>query len=111
LKMQVTEKKPGVFLLVLQGDLDMSSSPEVRDALLPLFRKETSHVVVDLSGVPYMDSSGVATFVECLQISRKEKIRFTLAGASPTVESIFDLAYLSNVFEMVADADHVIGGA
>jgi anti-sigma B factor antagonist len=111
LKIQVTEKKPGVFVLTLQGDLDMSTSPQVRDALLPLFGREASHVIIDLSEVPYADSSGIATFVEGLQLSRKHNIRFTLAGATSMVESIFDLAYLKDVFEMVPNVDSVLGEA
>ncbi len=109
MKIQVTEKKPGVFLLVLEGDLDMSTSPQVRNTLLPLFGKAVQHVIVDLSGVPYIDSSGIATFVEGLQLSRKNNIRLTLAGAAPMVESILDLAYLRDVFEMVPDVDGVLG--
>ncbi|MEN6438765.1 MAG: STAS domain-containing protein [Syntrophobacter sp.] len=110
MKSQVTEKKKGIFLLALEGDLDMSSSPQVRSALLPLFRESPSHIIVDLSRVPYIDSSGIATFVEGLQFSRKSNVRFTLAGATPTVESIFDLAYLKGVFEMVPDADRLLDG-
>ncbi|MCE5334073.1 MAG: STAS domain-containing protein [Desulfobacteraceae bacterium] len=111
MNIQVAEKKPGVFLVALDGDLDMSTSPQVRNAHLPIFRnKKVSHIVVDLSGVSYIDSSGIATFVEGLQLSRKGNIRFTLAGAGETVESIFDLAYLKNVFEMVPDASRLFHG-
>lgn len=110
MKIQVTERLPNTYVIALEGDLDMSSSPQVRNALLPIFRKGASHVVVDLSGVSYIDSSGIATFVEALQLSRKETIRFTLAGAGPTVESIFDLAYLKEVFEMVPDVDRLFNG-
>ena len=110
MKIQVTERLPNTYVIALEGDLDMSSSPQVRNALLPIFRKGASHVVVDLSGVSYIDSSGIATFVEALQLSRKGTIRFTLAGAGPTVESIFDLAYLKEVFEMVPDVDRLFNG-
>lgn len=110
MKIQVTEEKPGTIVLVLVGDLDMSSSPQVRNALVPLFRKTPSHIVVDLSGVPYIDSSGIATFVEGLQLSRKGGVRFTLAGATTAVESIFDLAYLKDVFEMVPDVNGLLDG-
>lgn len=112
MKVEIAEKKPGVVVVALNGDLDMSTSPQVRNALLPIFRnRKTSHIVVDLSEVPYIDSSGIATFVEGLQMSRKEKVRFTLAGAGETVESIFDLAYLKNVFEMVPDVNGLLEGA
>lgn len=110
MNIQVNERKPGVFVISLAGDLDMSTSPQARNTLLPLFRKKVSHIVVDLAGVPYIDSSGIATFVEALQLARKGNVRFSLAGACHTVESIFDLAYLKNVFEMVPDAERLIEG-
>ncbi|MFZ0928358.1 MAG: STAS domain-containing protein [Syntrophobacteraceae bacterium] len=110
MKIQVDERKPGVFVVSLAGDLDMSSSPQVRNILLPLFRKQASHIVVDLTDVPYIDSSGIATFVEALQLSRKGKVRFSLAGACRRVESIFDLAYLKNIFEMAPDTNQLIEG-
>jgi anti-sigma B factor antagonist len=110
LKIQVTERKPSTYVIALEGELDMSTSPQVRGALLPIFHKGASHIIVDLSGVPYIDSSGIATFVEALQLSRKGDTRFTLAGAGPSVESIFDLAYLREVFEMVPDVDRLLNG-
>jgi anti-sigma B factor antagonist len=110
LKIQVPERLQSTYVISLEGDLDMSTSPQVRNALMPIFQKGPSHVVIDLSGVPYIDSSGIATFVEALQLSRKGAVRFTLAGAGPTVESIFDLAYLKDVFEMVPDVDRLFNG-
>jgi anti-sigma B factor antagonist len=110
LNIQINERKPGVFVVSLGGDLDMSSSPQVRNALLPVFRKRASHIIVDLSDVPYVDSSGIATFVEALQLSRKGEVRFSLAGACRRVESIFDLAYLKNIFEMAPNVSQLLGG-
>ncbi len=110
MNIRIDERKPGVFVVSLGGDLDMSSSPQVRNMLLPIFRRKVSHIIVDLSEVPYIDSSGIATFVEALQLSRKGQVRFSLAGACRRVESIFDLAYLKNIFEMAPDLSQLIGG-
>ena len=110
MKIQIDERKPGVFVVSLAGDLDMSSSPQVRNILLPIFGKQASHIIVDLTDVPYIDSSGIATFVEALQLSRKDKVRFSLAGACRRVESIFDLAYLKDIFEMAPDTNQLIAG-
>ncbi|MDR3570304.1 MAG: STAS domain-containing protein [Syntrophobacteraceae bacterium] len=110
MNIQVEERKPGVFVISLAGDLDMSVSPQVRKVLLPIFRKNVSHIIVDLKDVPYIDSSGIATFVESLQLSRKSDIRFSLAGACQRVESIFDLAHLKSIFEMAPDATALIDG-
>ena len=110
MNIQVTERRPGVFVIALEGDVDMSTSPEVRKTLLSVFKKGASHIIMDLAGVQYIDSSGIATFVEGLQLSRKGETRFTLAGAGPTVESILDLAYLKSVFEIVPDVNGVLEG-
>ncbi|MFP5212041.1 MAG: STAS domain-containing protein [Acidobacteriota bacterium] len=110
MKVEVTERNPGVFVVAVQGEVDMSSSPGVRNALLPIFKKGAARIVVDLSGVPYMDSSGIATLVEGLQLSRKSNVRFTLAGVCPSVEAVFELAYLKSVFEIVPSLDAAFEG-
>lgn len=110
MNIQVDQKKPGVFVVSLEGNLDMSVSPKVRKVLLSLLRKGGSHIVVDLKDVAYIDSSGIATFVEFLQLSRKTKVRFSLAGASARVQSIFDLAHLKTIFEMAPDAKALLDG-
>jgi len=106
-KVDASERKPGIFVVHIEGDVDMSSSPDVRNVLLPIFQKSPSHLIVDLSEVPYIDSSGIATLVEGLQLSRKGGVRLTLAGMSSTVESVFELAYLKEVFEIVAGVEQL----
>ena len=95
----------GIHVLTVTGEVDMSTSPKLRNALLPLFKSGTTRIVVDFGGVSYTDSSGIATLVEGLQLSRKENVRFVLAGVRPEVRAVFELAYLDSVFEMVADLD------
>ncbi len=59
-------------------------------------------VVVDLSGVPYMDSSGVATLVEAMQVARKTRTVLILCNLTDRVRSIFEIAKLEMVFRIVA---------
>jgi anti-sigma B factor antagonist len=110
LKVDVKEIKPGMVVISPLGDVDMSTSPELRSAMAPPFKQGASHIVVDLSGVPYIDSSGIATLIEGLQLSRKGSIRFTIVGANPSVEAVFELAYLKDVFEMFPQLDQLLEG-
>lgn len=110
MKIGVAERRPGVVVITLEGEVDMSTSPEVRKALLPLFSNKATHIAVDLKGVPYIDSSGIATLVEGLQLSKRSGARFTLAGAGRSVEAVFELAYLKSVFEMVPDVEGLFEG-
>ncbi len=113
MRVEVKEQRPGVLLVIPEGDVDMSTSPQVREAMAHLFQKGTSQVIVDLSKVPYMDSSGIATLIEGLQRSQKQAIRFTLAGMNPSVEAAFELAHLKDVFEVVQTVEvavKILGG-
>ncbi len=65
--------------------------------------------VVDLSQVPYMDSSGVATLVEAMQIARKGGSNMVLAALTDKVRSIFEIARLDTVFKISATVDAAIG--
>lgn len=108
MKVEIMERKPGIYVLHIDGDVDMSNSPNVRKVLVPTFEKGPSHIIVDLSGVSYIDSSGIATIVEGLQLSRKSGVRLTLAGMGSTVEAVFELAYLKDVFEIVPDVEQLL---
>jgi anti-sigma B factor antagonist len=81
----------------LSGDVDLHSSPRARQAILDCLRAG-SPVLVDLSGVSYMDSSGVASLVEGSQLARKTRVEFGLAAASAPVLNVLRLARLDQVF-------------
>lgn len=104
MKIEVREEAGGLALVSIQGEVDMHTSPEVRDAMLPHFNAGTRGIVVDLSGVTYMDSSGVATMIEGLQWSTKEGKRFVLAGLVPRVMDVFVLTNLKDAFEFSPDS-------
>ena len=60
----VTEEA-GKVVVKLNGDIDLEHAPRVRELLLDCVGRETD-VVVDFTGVDYIDSSGVANLVEAL---------------------------------------------
>ena len=91
-------------VLALSGEIDMQSSPAVRQVILDLVKKK-SPLVVDLSAVKYMDSSGVATLVEGLQNSKKLGQSFVLAAPSGSVLGVIKLARLDKVFRIVASVE------
>jgi anti-sigma B factor antagonist len=110
LKVEVIEHAPRIFIIEPEGDVDLSTSPRLRDAVLSVFDREARHVVVDLKEVPYMDSSGIATLVEALKLARQSNARLTLAAMRSAVESVFELAYLKQVFEVAASVEAALGG-
>lgn len=86
-------------LVLVEGEVDMSWSNDLREAILgPI--GEGRPVMVDLSGVRYIDSSGIAGLVEGYQKAKAAGTSFGLVAASDPVRSVLELARLDQVFPM-----------
>jgi anti-sigma B factor antagonist len=85
----------------LSGDIDFANSPKVRDSVLREIRESnTPRVMMNLSQVRYLDSSGVASLVEGLKASRDLGSRFILFGLSTSAREVLQLSRLIKVFEV-----------
>ena len=104
-----TREIDGTAVIALSGDIDLQSSPAVRQQLLTTFEVH-DRVVVDLADVTYIDSSGVASLVEAFQVARKKGGYFALANVSAAVMRVLSLARLDRVFAIHPDVDAAIAG-
>ncbi len=95
--------KDNIGMVAVEGEVDMFTSPDLRDTLLPFFKKKVKGIIVDLSGVSFMDSSGIATLVEGLQWSKKEERQFILTGLGTNVLNALTLTKLDTVFSIQTD--------
>ncbi len=87
----------GAVIATLQGDVDLEHSPKAREVLLDCVGRGQK-VLVDLSGVKYIDSSGVASLVEAYQKAKKKNIAFALVSVNPAALRVLELARLDKVF-------------
>ena len=95
-----TEKTPEGQLITVNGEVDLYSSPELRKVILKTIPSAKGVLEVDLSGVTYIDSSGVATLVEGLRSARENGSGFVLVKPSLAVMQVLELARLDSVFEV-----------
>lgn len=98
-----SEEKSNIGVVIVEGEIDMFTSPGLRDKLVPYFKKKVKGIIVDLSGVLFMDSSGIATLVEGLQWSKKNNKDFILTGLGTNVLNSLSLTKLDNVFNIKTD--------
>lgn len=95
----------------VSGDIDLANSPAVRKALLREMRdKRTPRVVMNMSKVRYIDSSGVASLVEGLKASRDVGTRFILFGLSTTAREVLQLSRLLKIFEVYDNEEQALAG-
>lgn len=104
------EERSGATILAPEGDVDLSSSTVLRDAIRRALASKPGRLVVDLARVEYMDSSGVATLVEALQNARKTAARLVLCGLNPRVYTVFEIARLHTVFKIAPTLDAALEG-
>lgn len=102
------EDRGDAAVVMLSGDVDLESSPKVRSALLDSVSAK-GVVVVDMAGVSYIDSSGVASLVEAFQAARKSDTRFVLARVSEPAMRVLELARLEQVFQIVTEVSDGLG--
>jgi anti-sigma B factor antagonist len=97
----ITEQS-GRTVVALSGEIDMEEAPKVRRALLDVM-KQKRDILVDLSQVTYIDSSGIASLIEGLQTARKQKNDLALVSVSQRARRVLELARLDKVFTIHAD--------
>ena len=93
----------------VSGDIDLANSPEVRKALLREVREiRTPRVLINLSEVKYIDSSGVASLVEGLKASRDLGSRFIIFGLNGAAREVLQLSRLLKVFEVYENEENAL---
>jgi anti-sigma B factor antagonist len=105
------QKIGNTTIVSLTGEIDLYSSPLVGRTLTQVAADRTPTLAVDLSEVPYMDSSGVATIVAALQKVKKYNGRLVLAGMSDRVRSVFEIARLTQLFDICGDVREILDHA
>src|SRR3954471_13768613 len=96
-------------VLTLDGALDLHVSPEVRASLREMIDKKPKRLVVDLSRVPYVDSSGLAVLIGAMQSLEHDGGVFMLAGAQEAVRIILESARLDQYFKLYPSVDAALG--
>ena len=104
IEIQIIEKD-GNHKIQVSGQVDLYTSPNLRKAILDNVDKSNSRIIIDLSQVEYMDSSGVATLVEGLRSAMKQKKSFKLLSPSAPVRKVLNLSRLETVFSIVESED------
>jgi anti-sigma B factor antagonist len=88
-------------LVRLNGRTTVDSSPDLRDRLLQVLAEEPLPrvITVDLAGVSYIETSGIATLIEALKIARHRQMTFCLQGLSGSVLRLFEVTGVLALFE------------
>ena len=83
----------------MTGRLVMESSPRFRASLMNAIRTATTAVlVIDLSALSYLDTSGVATLLEAARVASAQGVRLRVIGLSGEPRMLVQIAELDLIF-------------
>jgi anti-sigma B factor antagonist len=94
-----TRTERDTLIVDVVGQIDMGSSLVLRKSLLEALGG-TKRLAINLTGVKYIDSSGIASLVEVLKEARKSGKRLLLFGVTASVLQVLQLTRLTGVFEI-----------
>ncbi len=98
-----TAERPNV--LPLEGEIDLHVSPRIATSLNQMIATKPKQLVVDMSQVSYIDSSGLAVLIEGMQNVAAYGGKFSLAALQEGVRPIFEIARLDQVFQIYPTVD------
>ncbi len=93
-------------VLHLHGEVDLNNSPKLREQVLDILEQGQS-LLVDFAALTYIDSSGVATLVEGLNVSKGKSLQFGIVGAGGSPLQVLQLTRLDQVFPLFAALDEI----
>lgn len=94
-----------VSVLSCQGRLTMTTAKALRETVETTVSKGSSRLVVDLSGVPFIDSSGLGVLIAGLKRARQAGGDLRIAGAGQQVTTVLGLTNLDRVLRPYADVE------
>ena len=106
--MIIEEKNDKLNILKLEGRLDAASAKEIKSKINELVKKERTKIVMDLSEINFIDSTGLGCMVSCLRTVSKKGGDIKITGLQAQVRAIFELTRLHRIFQIFDDTDAAI---
>lgn len=110
-KSPTTLTQSGAVVVRPEGRLTFGVAPELRNQLRALVASGSNRLVVDLSGVPSTDSSGIAVLIDGLKTARRAGGDLRIAAANDKVRAAIELTNLNQVLKSYATAEEAFSDA
>ena len=99
MELSINRISDAVVVTVPVDELDASNASELKHDIAPVLQS-TTKLVLDLSRVRFMDSSGLGAMLSCLRLLSARKGELKLCGMSKQVRGAFELVRLHRIFEI-----------
>lgn len=101
----ITRDRPDTAVLAVRGEVDMITAPRFESAVGELLDGSESAFTIDLSGVTFLASSGLAVLIRAAHRAEERGLRIRLVVASRVVQRPLEVTGTDQLFEICADVD------
>jgi anti-anti-sigma factor len=108
LQIEVTEQRPGLYVVALDGRLDTNTSPQLENRFQGILAKEVLAVRFDMSRLDYVSSMGIQVLFKTFKALRQKQALVALAGLQPQIRKVLEIAQAlpaESVFASEKEAD------
>lgn len=93
-----TREIAGAHIVDVRGEIDVSTSPKLRERLVSLVNKGATRLVIDLEGVEFIDSTGLGVLVGVLKRVRARDGSLSIVCSKAGLLRVFTITGLEKVF-------------
>ena len=101
-ELDVQDSPEGAHVLDVRGEIHLSTTPALARGLSEAIDRGNTRIVLDLSGVGFIDSTGLSVLLNGLRQVNALQGRMALVCANPTVLRLFEITSLDQTFDIFA---------
>lgn len=101
LRVETRKPREGVAVIALSGEVDVYTSPRVKQEVVDCLNAGCTKLIADLSGVEYLDSTGLGVLIGALKRARERDGDLKLICDNVRILRIFEITGLTKIFDMV----------
>jgi anti-sigma B factor antagonist len=102
--------RDGLGLLTLTGEVDLYTAPRFKDDLVALIESDVAAVVIDLSGVTFIDSTALGVIISGVKRLHEHDGRLAIVAGSRPVVRILDITGLNKVLTIFDTKEAAFAG-
>ena len=96
-------------LIAVRGEVHVSTAPEFSERLNEAIAGGKTSVVIDMTGVDFIDSTGLSVLLNALRRVTRQQGALALAVSNPTVLRLFEITRLDSTFDIASTREEAVG--
>jgi anti-sigma B factor antagonist len=106
-KIETQTLDDGLPVIRLEGEVDVYTAPQLKQAMIALLGKGAKRIVIDLTKVEYLDSTALGVLIGGLKRLREADGNLLLICPSARIKRVFEITGLDKIFEMYASEEEM----